>query len=81
MMNEAIRSGKALDGWEAARQEVWKFVDADTIIIGHAIKNDLDVLGMIHHQIVDSAILTRNLSGGYNKWSVIAKSGILNISF
>jgi len=70
MMNNAIRNGKALDGWERARQEVWKFVDADTIIIGHAVKNDLDVLGMIHHQVVDSAILTKHMSGGHNQWLV-----------
>lgn len=66
-MNSAIRNGKALTGWEAARQEVWKFVDSDTIIIGHAVKNDLDVLGMIHHRIVDSAILTRYASGGHTQ--------------
>jgi len=80
-MNDASRDGKALDGWEAARQEVWKFIDADTIIIGHAVKNDLDVLGMIHHQIVDSAILAKYVSGGHNQWFAKFLEDVMDDSF
>lgn len=59
LMNRAGKNGKAImGGWKAARQLLWTFVDADTVLIGHAIQNDLNVLGMYHYKIVDSAILT-----------------------
>jgi len=69
-MNRAIRNGEALAGWQAARQELWNFVNADTIIVGHAVKNDLDVLGIIHHRIVDSAIVAKNAADGGNQWAL-----------
>ena len=69
-MNRATRNGETLAGWQAARREVWKYIDADTIIVGHAVKNDLDVLGMIHHQIVDSAIVAKHAAGGRNQWAL-----------
>lgn len=70
ILNNARRAGKVLSGWEAARHEIWKFIDSDTVIIGHAVKNDLDVLGMVHHKIVDSAILCNMISGGHKQWGL-----------
>ncbi|KAJ5973755.1 hypothetical protein N7481_010965 [Penicillium waksmanii] len=57
-MRRACASGEALRGWKAARQKLWQFMDADTILIGHSLDNDLEVLGILHHNIVDTAILT-----------------------
>jgi DNA polymerase III epsilon subunit-like protein len=37
---------------------LWEYVDSDTVLIGHALNNDLKVLGFYHFKIVDSQILT-----------------------
>ncbi|KAL1961726.1 hypothetical protein VTN77DRAFT_1126 [Rasamsonia byssochlamydoides] len=60
------RQGKTVDGWQAARALLWEHIDKDTILIGHALNNDLNVLGMVHSQIVDSAILTKIAVSGPN---------------
>src|SRR5699024_7745861 len=38
---------------------LWKFIDAQTVLVGHSLNNDLAVLGMVHTRVVDSAIITR----------------------
>ncbi|KAG9244855.1 ribonuclease H-like domain-containing protein [Calycina marina] len=70
IFNNAVRKSQALAGWSAARRAIWDLIDDETIVVGHAVKNDLDVLGMIHHRIVDSAILTRYATGGYNSFGL-----------
>lgn len=57
-MGEAMRSDKALRGWHAARDKLWEFIDDQTVLVGHALENDLQVLGIFHPRIVDSSILT-----------------------
>ncbi|OJJ60009.1 hypothetical protein ASPSYDRAFT_44416 [Aspergillus sydowii CBS 593.65] len=57
-MNAAARAGQALPGWKSAQQALWKYADADTVLIGHCLNNDLKVLRIIHPRIVDSAILS-----------------------
>ncbi|CAG8011838.1 unnamed protein product [Penicillium olsonii] len=57
-MNKAVKKGTALKGWEGARAKLWSFMNSDTVLIGHSLNNDLDVLGMIHWNIVDSSIMT-----------------------
>jgi DNA polymerase III epsilon subunit-like protein len=57
-MNKAVRNGHALHGWPSAREMLWRFVDTETVLIGHSLNNDLDVLGIIHPKIVDTSILT-----------------------
>ncbi|CAG8368421.1 unnamed protein product [Penicillium salamii] len=57
-MNKAVRNRTALMGWESARAKLWSFMNSDTVLIGHSLNNDLDVLGMIHWNIVDSSIMT-----------------------
>ncbi|RAH57411.1 hypothetical protein BO85DRAFT_459482 [Aspergillus piperis CBS 112811] len=57
-MKKAIANGDALRGWMGARRALWDYIDSDTVLIGHDIKNDLNCLGMIHPKIVDSTILT-----------------------
>ncbi|MCJ1389863.1 hypothetical protein MMC18_002720 [Xylographa bjoerkii] len=71
-MAEAEAQGKALKGWQEARFELWKYIDADTILVGQSLQNDLHVLRMIHTMVVDSAILT-NLAVGFEctrEWSL-----------
>lgn len=57
-LNKAVRNGTALNGWEGARSELWKYMNRDTVLVGHSLNNDLDVLGILHGNIVDSSILT-----------------------
>ncbi|KAJ5909565.1 hypothetical protein N7504_004208 [Penicillium tannophilum] len=56
-MTEAMHTGKGLQ-WEEARDRLRSFADSDTVLIGHALYNDLNVLRFIHLRIVDSSILT-----------------------
>ncbi|PYH46220.1 uncharacterized protein BP01DRAFT_391058 [Aspergillus saccharolyticus JOP 1030-1] len=58
VMDAAIQSGTALRGWVAARRALWEYIDAETVLIGHALQNDLNALGIIHPRVVDSQILT-----------------------
>lgn len=56
-MAAARAGGMALDGWQAARAELFEHVDEDTVLIGHSLQNDLAVLHIRHDRVVDSAIL------------------------
>lgn len=69
-MSKAALEGRLLSGWRAARAELWKLIDTDTILIGHSMNYDLDVLRMVHTRIVDSAILARNAVGPYRQWGL-----------
>ena len=62
-LDAAISQGQALSGWEEARTELWKYIDDNTILVGHALEHDLDALRMIHPRVVDSGILSRNAVG------------------
>lgn len=55
----AVRNGQALHDWPTARMELCKHVDADTVLVGHALQHDLKALHLIHHCVVDTSILTR----------------------
>jgi hypothetical protein len=39
-------------------------MDSETILIGHALQNDLKALGIVHGRVVDTQILTKELVGG-----------------
>jgi DNA polymerase III epsilon subunit-like protein len=69
-MLAAVASGEVLAGWNSARQEVWKLIDDNTILVGHALQHDLDSLRIIHHRVVDSAILARNAVGSARQWGL-----------
>lgn len=70
-MKAAASQGQVLAGWAGARAELWKLIDQDTILIGHALQHDLDVMRMVHTRIVDSAILARNAVGTFkNQWGL-----------
>ncbi|KAL4763191.1 putative RNA exonuclease [Aspergillus foveolatus] len=64
LLSEMKKQRQTVQGWEAARDLLWMFVDKQTILIGHSLHNGLAVLGMVHQRIVDSAILTRDAVAG-----------------
>ena len=45
------------------RKTLDSFINADTILIGHALDNDLKTLRIIHHKCVDTALLFPHRSG------------------
>jgi RNA exonuclease 1 len=51
-----------LSGKAGARQAVWKYVENDTIIVGHGVSNDLRALRWTHTLVVDSLIEESNRS-------------------
>jgi len=55
----AVKSNQALRGWKAARQELWQFIDRDTVLMGHALQHDLKALHLIHLRVIDTSIVTR----------------------
>ncbi|WYZ46768.1 hypothetical protein EsH8_IX_000993 [Colletotrichum jinshuiense] len=57
-MDEARSKGKCIaGGLAAARAEVWRWVGPETVVVGHAVHNDLASLRWIHPLVVDSLIL------------------------
>ncbi|KAF3403693.1 RNA exonuclease 3 [Penicillium rolfsii] len=57
-MSSAICSGAAFSSWREARDKLWGFMDGSTILVGQSLKYDLEVLGICHANIVDTAVLT-----------------------
>ena len=62
-LSEAKLRGCTVKGWREARALLWRYVDTDTILVGQALENDLEVLGMLHARVVDSAILAAEAIG------------------
>ncbi|ETS86191.1 hypothetical protein PFICI_00019 [Pestalotiopsis fici W106-1] len=54
----AMARGQTLVGSAGARQELWKHIDENTILIGQSLNFDLNVLGVSHATVVDSQIIT-----------------------
>ncbi|GMG03640.1 unnamed protein product [Aspergillus oryzae] len=59
-LEDMKREGKTVNGWEEARAEVLKFVDGDTILVGHALRNDVRALKMQHAKVLDTATVTKH---------------------
>lgn len=57
-MDAAITEGKAFQSNSDARRALRKFLDHDTVLIGHALHHDLRTLSLIHGRIVDTSLLT-----------------------
>lgn len=57
IMAGAVAAGEAFGSWREARDKLWEFMDESTVLVGHSLKYDLEVLGMCHAKVVDSAIL------------------------
>ncbi|KZL84489.1 rna exonuclease [Colletotrichum incanum] len=57
-MNDARAKGKCITGGLAAvREAVWRWVGPETVVVGHAVHNDLASLRWIHPLVVDSLLL------------------------
>ncbi|KAI9369569.1 ribonuclease H-like domain-containing protein [Aspergillus egyptiacus] len=54
---EYDKHGITVTGAEQARGELFKLVDRNTILVGHALENDLKALGIYHDKIIDTQIL------------------------
>ncbi|KAH7020823.1 ribonuclease H-like domain-containing protein [Microdochium trichocladiopsis] len=56
-MQAAVDDDRALQGWQAARAELWRLADDNTILIGQSLHNDLKVLHTTHYRVIDTAVL------------------------
>lgn len=64
-MEQARKLGyKVFRGWSAARSALWKFVDKQTIIVGHNLRSDLDCLRMVHGRAIDIAKVAEKAAKG-----------------
>jgi len=64
-MEQARKQGyKVFKGWSAARSALSKFIDKDTIILGHNLRSDLDCLRIIHGRAVDIAKVAEKAAKG-----------------
>lgn len=48
--------------YEQFLQELNEIMDSSTIFIGHGLENDMNVMRLIHHRIIDTALLFNNVS-------------------
>ncbi|KPM36207.1 hypothetical protein AK830_g10343 [Neonectria ditissima] len=65
-MSVAVGRGQTLDGWETTREELWKHVNENTVIVGQSLQHDLKALRVVHANIVDTAIITADaVFGGH----------------
>ncbi|CRL28376.1 Polynucleotidyl transferase, ribonuclease H fold [Penicillium camemberti] len=58
IMTSAVACGAAFKSWREARDKLWEFMDDSTVLVGHSLHYDLEVLGISHAKVVDYAILT-----------------------
>jgi RNA exonuclease 1 len=56
-MRNAVRNRTCIFGRETARQQVWRWVGPETVVVVHAGHNDLSALRLIHPLVVDTCIL------------------------
>lgn len=54
---------KANKTLKEVQNDIMGFVNADTILVGHGLENDLRVLKLVHYKIIDTAILFLKASG------------------
>lgn len=66
----AKRDQTCLFGVEAARREVWRYVDADTVVVGHDVKNDLGALRWAHGVVVDSILVEAAARQKASQWDI-----------
>ncbi|KAI1066689.1 hypothetical protein LB507_011629 [Fusarium sp. FIESC RH6] len=71
----AVSQGQALRGWEATRQELFKHINTDTVLVGQSLNQDLKSLRISHGKIFDTAILTAEMvfgtdAGFGRRWSL-----------
>jgi RNA exonuclease 1 len=45
------------------KEDLMHLMDSDTILLGHALENDLTVLKIIHKRVIDTSILFSSKTG------------------
>ncbi|KAI8934826.1 hypothetical protein NX059_008507 [Plenodomus lindquistii] len=55
---------KIFKGWTAARSALYRFIDTETIIVGHNLRSDLDALRMLHGRAIDVVKVYENAAKG-----------------
>lgn len=73
MMKRAIAEGEFLESFEGARAELQKWIDSETILVGHSLNHDLSQLHLIHPLIVDSYICVPKLTSSGNSLKTLTK--------
>lgn len=73
MMRNAIASGEFLESFEGARAELWKWIDSETILVGHSLNHDLSQLHLVHPLVVDSYICVPKLVSSGNSLKTLTK--------
>ncbi|KAF3004364.1 hypothetical protein E8E13_009815 [Curvularia kusanoi] len=63
LFTAAKAKGQVLEGTAAARRELLQYMDARTVLVGHALHYDLKALGIGHTVTIDSAKLARAAVG------------------
>jgi RNA exonuclease 1 len=61
-MSEEIHS-KATLPLASTRKSLDNLINSETILVGHALDNDLKTMRIIHHKCVDTAILFPHRAG------------------
>ncbi|XP_075154630.1 RNA exonuclease prage isoform X2 [Haematobia irritans] len=56
-------SNNSIKTFAQVQQDLLKLIDADTILIGHGLDNDLRVLRMVHKTIVDTSLIFSHSTG------------------
>lgn len=57
-----------------AREMLFQYVSANTILIGHGLENDLNALRIIHHRVVDTALM-------YPKFNPVFRLSLKTLAF
>jgi DNA polymerase III epsilon subunit-like protein len=73
MMAQAIATGEYLDGVEGARNELWKWIDSTTVLIGHSLHCDLRELRLAHPLVVDSLLCVPKINASGNGLKTLIK--------
>lgn len=61
-LNTAYSGIKTLEGvkydLDGLRKELFKYIDQDTVIVGHGLENDMNALRIIHTKIIDTVAVS-----------------------
>ncbi|KAI0531898.1 ribonuclease H-like domain-containing protein [Xylaria digitata] len=67
-----------LAGWPEARKRILALVDAETVLIGHALPNDLKILRIAADRVVDSVVVVAQAAFGRSTDRFPRKWGLKN---
>ncbi|KAL2841687.1 ribonuclease H-like domain-containing protein [Aspergillus pseudoustus] len=61
VFREYKKRGRLVQGVPGAQRALYALMDGETILVGHALENDIRALGIVHGRVVDTQILTREI--------------------